>query len=140
MHYCQGCNDDRSPHDSMWCCGGEGACPEWQDEPECPDAEDGAHDWAEAYVESLGGTAYRGRAVCQRCGMTEVVEDPGWQRDPGECDRRTYTPGKRTPCRALDCSASTADPEAAGWYGIDGGWYCPDCADRRGFRVRDTES
>jgi hypothetical protein len=153
MHYCDGCNDDRNPHDPTWCCGGDVACPDWEDEPDCPDAEDGAHAWSEAYVEfstgllycgeayveSLGGTAYRATAVCKRCGMTEVVEDPGWQRDPGECDRRTYTAGKRTPCRALYCSASTADPEAAGWYATDGDWYCPECADRRGLRDRETD-
>jgi hypothetical protein len=89
-HYCKGCNDDDSPHDPAWCCGGDGACPEWQDEPDCPGDPGGEHEWGAADVDSLGGTAYRATAICKRCGMTEVIVDPGSERDPGECDRRSY--------------------------------------------------
>jgi hypothetical protein len=108
MHYCGGCNDAERPHDPNTCCGGDGRCPAWAEEPAClgAETEDRAHDWAllDIQATSRDGTAYRRlTAECFRCGMLRIEDYFGMARPRGQCDRRTYTEGYFTVClRTLD--------------------------------------
>jgi len=100
-HYCDDCTRDIDHDPTDFCCGGDGICEAWADEPPCPKDEDEEHAWSDDVklvggcntnpgVWSLGGTTYRFEWVCTRCGMRRVEVHMGWQRNPGECDTREY--------------------------------------------------
>jgi hypothetical protein len=74
----------------------DGLCPAWPEEPECPRADDGAHDWGADDACCLGPEAFRFVARCTRCGLVRAEEYFGPGRKPGACDTRTYLPGYYT--------------------------------------------
>ena len=87
MHYCAGCNDAERPHDPSACCGGNGRCSAWTEEPACPYAE--THDWLRRKIEWFGCYC-RFEAECSLCGLLRTEEYFGVAREHGQCDRRRY--------------------------------------------------
>jgi hypothetical protein len=76
----------------------ESECEDWEDEPRCADSS-GEHDWSSHErggcdenpgVWSLGGTTMVFEAQCQLCGLVRREKHFGSQRNPDECDVRTF--------------------------------------------------
>lgn len=68
------------------------------EEPACPEAEDGTHDWQSPHdlvggcdsnpgVWSTGGTSFEYLTVCSHCGMFCLETSTGTQRNPDEAEK-----------------------------------------------------
>jgi hypothetical protein len=44
-------------------------------------------------VWSLGGTTYMTAEACVHCGIVRKTVEYGYQRNPDQCDKRTYSYG-----------------------------------------------
>lgn len=82
-------------------CGGDGECDSWADEPDCVDGL--RHAWtgegmggcdSNPGVWSLGGTTIRESVRCRYCGTVRTDTYHGSQRNPYECDTRSYAEGE----------------------------------------------
>ena len=107
-------NTHYGDEESEFWCGGDGACPDWAEEPLCIAYD---HDWQgvggcreNPGVQSLGGTTIEITRRCRACGIVEVSRYVGSQRNPGECDRRSYAEGP--PDIDADDSAQPGEPDA----------------------------
>lgn len=102
-HYC-GCTPARPCAGGEWCCGGDDTCDAVEREPDCVDGL--SHAWTREGcggcaenpgVQSLGGTKFRFQSRCVYCGVRRTETAMGVQRNPGQCDTVSYSPGDPEP-------------------------------------------
>lgn len=93
------------PHgDTEYACGGDADCEAVASDPGCVDGL--RHRWTargtggcntNPGVWSLGGTAWRFTYRCRVCGCGRTEHAFGYQRNPGQCDEVSCSPGEYAP-------------------------------------------